>query len=280
MPDPTWLREYLTWFCMESPSREADALDSGLVNKPAAALASALVDKGTGQATFGIEDLLHDVLLAASSGDKCNADGVVNHGEGESDALGGRLGGILDRSDPGVDLAEQLVAREERAGMSVGSASEKEEVEDGQTNRIAAGEASNKSLLVLVGKFLRVVQVLGVDGMNGRLLILGELVQKLLLQKSIVGVFVVERYGTLVSEKDFPTCEIDDIVGTGRGGQEGLGECLGQRTTRDANLESTVSSNTGSLALNNVRAQCWGKSVCVAESEEVGLCFTHCDVVI
>jgi hypothetical protein len=172
------------------------------------------------------------------------------------------------------------VAREERTGMSIGSASEEKEVEDGQTNRVATGEARNKCLLVLVGKFLSVVEVLSVDGVDGRLLIVGDLVQKLLLQKSIVGVFVVERHGTLVGEKDFPVCEIDDIVGAGRGGQEGLGERLGQRTTRDSNLENTVSGNTSSLALNNVRAQCRGKSIHVAESEEVRLRFTHRDVVV
>jgi len=171
--------------------------------------------------------LLHDILLAASSGDKCDADSVVNHGEGEGDALGRRLGRIFDGSDPGVDLAEKLMTREERAGMSIGSASEEEEVEDGQTNRVAAGEASNEGLLVLVGKLLNVVQVLGVDGVDGRLLVLGDLVQELLFQKSIIGVFVVERHGTLVGEKDFPACEIDEVVGAGRGGQEGLGECLG-----------------------------------------------------
>ena len=205
---------------------------------------------------------------------------MVDHGKSERDALWGRLGGILDRSDPSVGLAEQLMAGEERAGVSVGSTSQEEKVEDGQADRIATGEASNKGLLILVGKFLDVVQVLGVDGVDGRLLILGDLVQELLLQESIVGIFVVEGHGTLVGEENFPASEIDDIVGTGRGGQKGLSECLGQRTTRDSDLESAVSSDTGSLALNNIRPQCRGKSVNVAESEEIWLCFTHCDVVV
>lgn len=91
---------------------------------------------------------------------------------------------------------------------------------------------------------------------------------------------MVEGHGALISEEDFPASELDDIVGAGGWGQEGLCECLGERAARDSDLESTVSSDTGGLALNNVRAQGRSEGVDVAKGEKVGLCFTHRDFVV
>lgn len=135
-------------------------------------------------------------------------------------------------------------------------------------------------MLVLVGKLLQVVKVFSVDGVDGRLLVLRNLVQKLLLEQGIVGILVVEGHGALISEEDFPAGEVDDIVGTGGWGQESLCECLGERAARDSDLESTVSSDTGGLALNNIRAQGRSEGVDVAKGEEVGLCSTHREVVV
>lgn len=138
---------------------------------------------------------------------------MVDDGEGESDALRGRLGRVVDGSNPGAGLAKQRVAGEERAGVAIGAAAEEEEIEDGQANRVAAGEASDEGLLVLVGEFLKVVQVLSVDCVDSGLLTLGDLVQKLLLEKGIVGIVVVEGNSALVGEEDLPASEIDDVVG-------------------------------------------------------------------
>jgi hypothetical protein len=262
----------------ESPSRKADALDSRLVDEPTAAFTSTLIDKSARQTTVGIEDLLHDVLLAAASSDERDTNGVVDDWKSEGDALGRRLRGVFNGSNPGVDFTEQFMAREKRAGVSVGSAAEEEEVEDRQTDRVAAGEAGNECLLVLVGKFLQVVQVFCVDGVHGGLLVLGDLVQKFLLEKGIVGVFVVEGHSALICKEDFPALEIDDIVGARRGGQEGLGERLGERTTRYTHFESAVPGDAGSLALDNIRTQRRGEGVNVAKCEKVWLCFTHGDV--
>jgi hypothetical protein len=59
---------------------------------------------------------------------------VVDNGKSECDALRRRLRGIVNGSNPGIGLAEELMAREKRASMAVRSASEEEKIENRQTD--------------------------------------------------------------------------------------------------------------------------------------------------
>lgn len=238
------------------PPRKADALDGGLVDEPAASVSRSLVDESAGQTRAGVEDLLHDILLAAAGGNKSDADGVRDDGQRQGDSLGGRLGRVLDGGDPGVGLAEQLVAGEEGAGVAVGPAAEQQQVKDGQADRVAGGEAGDERLLVLVGELLDVAEVLRVDCVHGGgLLVRGQLVEQLGLDQGVVGVLVVQRHRALVGEEDFPLGEVDRVFGAGGGRQQGRGERLGQRASRHGHLEDAVSLNTGVLALDYVCAQ-------------------------
>lgn len=223
-----------------------------------------------------IKDLLHNVLLAAAGRDKGNSDGVVDDREGKGDALRGRLGGVVDGRDPGAGLAEEGVAGEERAGMAVRAAAEEEEVEDGQADRVAGGEAGDEGLLVLVGELLEVIEVGDVDGVDFGLLVGGELVEQLGLEEGVVGVGVVEGHGALVGEEDFPAGEVDLVVGPGGGGKERLGERLGERAAGHGDLEGAVAGEAGVLSLNNVEAEGRCEGVDAGESVQVGLSLTHC----
>lgn len=107
------------------------------------------------------------------------------------------------------------MTREEGAGVAVGAAAQKDEVEDGEADGVTAGEAADERLFVLVGEFLGIVEVGGVDGMDGGLLVGGDLVEELGFQEAIVGVGVVEGHGTLVCEEDFPLGEVDHVFGAG-----------------------------------------------------------------
>lgn len=131
----------------------ADAFDGGLVHKPTATIACGVVDERAGETRSGaiLEDLLHNGLFAATSRDKGDTHGVRDHGQGQCDALGRRLGAVLDGGNPGGSLAQEFVAGEQRAGVAIGAAAEQQEVEDGQTDRITAGKRADEDLLVVIG---------------------------------------------------------------------------------------------------------------------------------
>jgi len=66
-----------------------------------------------------------------------------------------------------------------------------------------------------------------VDGVDGRLSHLrGDLVEELVLQEPVVGVFVVEGHGALVGEEDLPLVELDGVFWRGGLREEGLREGL------------------------------------------------------
>lgn len=182
-------------------------------------------------------------------------------GQGEGDALGRGLRGVVDGGDPGVRLAQEGVAGEEGAGVAVGTAAEEEEVEDGEADRVAAGEAGDEDLLVAVGDLLEVVEVGDVDGVDGGLLVGGELVEELGLEEGVVGVGVVEGHDALVGEEDLPLLEVDYVVVCGRGREERGGQGLGEGAAGDGDLEDAVAGEAEGLALDNVFAQGWRQSV-------------------
>lgn len=148
------------------------------------------------------------------------------------------------------------MAGEQAAGVAVGAGAEQQEVEDGQAHAVAAGEAGDEGLFVLVGQLLGVVEIGGVDGVDGRgAELLGDLLEQLLLQEGVVGVFVVEGHGALVGEEDLPLTKVDGVFGAGGRGEQGLRQRLGEGTARDGDLEGTVTTQAGILCLDDVGSQ-------------------------
>lgn len=260
----------------ETSPREAHTLDGSVISEPTAAIAGSLVDEGTGQAIAVLEDALHDVPLATAGSDKGDANGVGDNGQREGDAPGRGLGRVLDGGDPGVGLAQERVAREQAAGVAVGAGAEQQQVEDGQLDGVAAGERPDQQLLVLVGELLGVVEVLGVDGVDGGRALLGrDPVEQVLLQQAVVAVLVVERDGALVAEEDLPLAPVHAVVvGLGRR-QQRRRQRLRQRPARHAHLEGAVARKAGVLALDDVGAQRGRQGVDALEGEEVRLLANH-----
>ena len=166
----------------ESASRVADALYGWVVDEPAATLSGGLIYQCARQTVALLKDLLHDLLLAAARSDKCDLYRVCDNWQRQGDSLRRRLRRVLNWRDPSARLTEKRVAGEQTACVAVGSAAQKEQVEDGQLDRVAAREGADEQLLILVGQFLGVVQVFRVDRMDGRLAqVGGDLVKQLLL---------------------------------------------------------------------------------------------------
>lgn len=59
---------------------------------------------------------------------------MVDNGKSKCDALRRRFRGIVDGGNPGIGLAEELMAREKRASMAVRSASKEEKIENRQAD--------------------------------------------------------------------------------------------------------------------------------------------------
>lgn len=204
---------------------------------------------------------------------------MVDDGQGEGDALRGWLGGVVDGGDPSISLAEELVAGEQGASVTIGAAAEEKEIENRETDRVTGGETGDEGLFVLVGQLLEVVEVGDVDGMDLGLFVGGKLIEQFSLKESIVGVGVVEGNGALVGEKNLPLGEVDDVVGTGGWAEKSLGEGFGEGAARDSNFEGTVAGDASVLALDHIGAKGRGESVNAGEGEEVWLSFAHCDCV-
>ncbi len=106
--------------------------------------------------------------------------------------------------------------------MSVGSAAEEDEVEEGEFDGVARREDGDEEFFVLVCHFLRVVEVFFVDGVDFWLReCLGDFVEEFGAQEGVVGVGVVEGHTALVGVEDFPFAEVGFgivVVAAGAGG--------------------------------------------------------------
>lgn len=136
-----------------------------------------------------------------------------NHRKCKGDTLWRRLGTVFDGSNPGVLFAQEAVAGEKGAGVAVGSATEQKEVEDGQAYGVARGKRVDKHLLIGIGDIGGITsdEVL-VDRVDSRLGgVRGKLVEKLGLEESVIGVFMVKRNNTLVGKENLPFVPCDGI---------------------------------------------------------------------
>lgn len=151
---------------------------------------------------------------------------MVDDWVGEGDPLGWRFGTVLDEGDPTILLGEQSVSREERAGVSVRSHSEEDEVEDRVPSGIPLSEGGDQLTLVLVRELFRVREERDVDGVNlsgGD----GSFREEEFVDGGEVGILVVQRDETFVAEEDFP-----------RGGEERRQICEGESALRSKGREA------------------------------------------
>lgn len=93
---------------------------------------------------------------------------MVEDGEGKGDAPRGRLRRVLEISYPSVAFGEQLVAREERAGVAIRTDSKKDEVENGEAGRVLLGELVDELFFVGICEFFEIVEKSGVERVNVR----------------------------------------------------------------------------------------------------------------
>jgi hypothetical protein len=255
-----------------APLGKVHALRRSIVAKPAHTLSSTLIHQTTRQlpALFGLENAFENLLLARACANKRYARGVLHDRKGERNALGRRLGRVLDAEHPGVRLAKLRVAGEKTASVSVRSTAEEQQVEERQFDAVARGEDGDESLFVSVGGFLRVVEQVLVDGEDFGLSQFGrDFGEEFFLDQLVVGVFVGEGHAALVGVEDFPLAEVRAVVFVTRTGcQEGFGEDFGQRAAGDGDAECVVALFGFGLGFEDVFAQV-GREVFVDVREGV-----------
>lgn len=258
-----------------APSWVAHAIHSRIIHEPAHSISTPLINKRTRQSRALLKDLLEHLLLPGACRHKRNPHRMVHHGQGKRNPLRRRLGAILNRRDPRVRLAQQLMAREQRASMPIRPAAEQDQVEDRQLDGVALRKVAHEELLVLVRHLLDVIEMRDIDGVDGRGAELGgDLVEELGFQERVVAVCVVEGDGALVREEDLPLGEVDGVVGGGGGGEERRGQGLGEGAARDGDFEGAVPADARVLRLDDVVAEAGGEVVDGGEGVEVWL-FTH-----
>lgn len=92
---------------------------------------------------------------------------------------------------------------EERAGVSVWTDAEEDEVEDRKTSRVFLGKLVDKRFLVCVGELFEVIEERDVDGVNV-VWRYGNFAEQLLLAKMVVGVVVIQRNTTFIGKENLP----------------------------------------------------------------------------
>lgn len=180
---------------------------------------------------------------------------MCHDGQREGDAFRRGLWRVLDLQDPRLGLAQKRRAREQAAGMAVGPAAQQQQVEHGQPHAVPRREDADEGLFVLIGEFLRIVEVLDVDWEDLWFAELGgDLVQNFRLDQAVVAIFVVERDEALVGVEDLPLVELELGVAVGLL-EECLAQDLGQRAARDGDAEDSMAAYRGILGVEDVCAE-------------------------
>lgn len=217
---------------------EVDTLNGGVGNEPEDGSSSDLVDHGRGKSGLGLlENLLENGGLSSTLGDESNGLGSLENGEGDGDSSGRRLGGVLDGGDELGLLLEQSMSREQRASVAVGTASKQDEIENGNTLGVQR-HVGNDLLLVVLGNSIGLVQKGLLHGEDLWLLILGDVIEEILLEESVVGVGIIQLDQSLIREEDLPLGELGlGVV------NETLSKSGHQRASRNSDMESSGGSN-------------------------------------
>jgi hypothetical protein len=217
---------------------EVDALNGRVGNKPENGSGSDLVDNGRGKSGLGLlEDLLEDRGLSGSLGDESDGLGSLENGESDGDSSRRRLGRVLNGGDKLGLLLEQSVSREQRASVAIRTASEQNEIENRHSLAVERHILDNL-LLVVLGDGIRVVQKRLLDGEDLWLLILGDVIEQILLEETVVGVGIVQLDQPFVGEENLPLGELGLRVV-----DQTLSESRHQRASRYGNMESSSGSN-------------------------------------
>lgn len=240
-----------------------DAFDRTGIREPADLVSPFFIDQPARQTPpfLRLEDLLQNLLLPSSRRHKRDFVAVRQHRQRECNPPGGRLRRVLDGGNPCIVLSQQLVIGKQTTRMTIRPTAQQQQIKDGHLDTIFGGKAPHQGLLILVRQFLRIIQILHVDRMHRRLPHLArDVVEPLVLDESVVAVFVIEGHGALVGEEDLPFCELGRVIGRAiGGGEEGLCESLGEGATRDGDFEGVVAGKAGFLAVQNVGAEVGGK---------------------
>ena len=215
----------MRFFLKSASAGEGNTFNRCIVDKPRTTTLGSFIDysAGEGATTLEFEDLFHDIILSGACGNKGNMNRMYDDRDCKGDSTGGWLWAVLDRCYPGVVLSQELVAGEERAGMAVGPASEKDKIKDGQLDTVAASKAFDKELFVMVGKLLGVAKILNLDRVDVWCTVFGgDLIEKFLSEEAVIGLFMVERNSALVCKENLPLVPENLFVLGNSGRQEGL----------------------------------------------------------
>lgn len=150
-----------------------------------------------------IEYCLQRVLLPSTRRNKHHSRRMVDDGESERNAARRGLGAVFNRNHPPGRLAQKGMPGEERRGVSVRSHTKQNNVEDGETCGIFGRKRLNELGFILIRELVDVSEERGVDTMN-----IGvrnrDFGQELVVDKFVVGFWVIEWDSTLVRKVDMP----------------------------------------------------------------------------
>lgn len=143
------------------------------------------------------------VRFPFSTSDESNTGSVVNDGICQRNSLRWGFRAVGNISHPSVFLCEQFVAGEEGCGVSVGTYTEEDEIEDGETRSVLLSELVDEFFLVRIGELFDIVG----KGIIDRVDVLrrdGDFAEEFGDAEAMVGVFVVERDNALICIVDLP----------------------------------------------------------------------------
>ncbi|KAI7197821.1 6-phosphogluconolactonase [Hortaea werneckii] len=226
-------------------SRKAHPISRRRVAEPADLLPGTSVDQSARQipALLCLENLLQDILLAATSCHEADLSSRLDDWQAQGDALWWWLRGVIDGQDPRLGLPQQRVVWEEGARVAIWTAAEQQQIEQRHLDRVARSEHIDQLLLVLVRCLLRILESSLVDREDLWLgHVLRDLVQPLLLDELVVRVFVRERYAALVGVEDLPFAEVNLVL-------------WASGAARDSNAEDVVALEGFILGVEDVLAK-------------------------
>lgn len=145
-------------------------------------------------------------MLGFTRNDESDTVGVIDDGVGESDSLGRRFGGITEMSDPSIGFGQEFMPGEKGTGVAIWTHAEQDQVEYWEPGGIHLGKRADELFLVFVREFVKVVEKGFVDGMDLRSRD-GDMGEESLITGFKVGILMVERYYTFITEEDFPAKE-------------------------------------------------------------------------
>ena len=150
-----------------------------------------------------IEHAHKDVCFLLSCSNEAYSGSMIDNRERECDALWGWLRGVVEEGYPAVLLGKELMSREERSRVSIGSHSKKNQIKDREAGGILLGEFADELFFVSIGKLLQIVEKRRIDGMDvshrDR-----DVGKQMGGARRVIGIGVIKGYRTLIDIEDLP----------------------------------------------------------------------------